>query len=86
MYISVKHNQILHPLSQQQVGNDLLNPLNEMTSATRRLSIMGTKRMNDFKRNINTIMHKSSARESVFFQDDPTVSILREKRKTYICT
>ncbi|KAG1054230.1 hypothetical protein G6F43_003740 [Rhizopus delemar] len=72
LYISVKHNQILHPLSQQQVGNDLLNPLNEMTSATRRLSIMGTKRMNDFKRNINTIMNKSPARESVFFQDDPT--------------
>ncbi|KAG1472849.1 hypothetical protein G6F56_001297 [Rhizopus delemar] len=61
LYTSVKHNQILHPLSQQH----------EMVNNTKRLSIMGTRRMNDFKKNINTIMNKNGARESVFYQEDP---------------
>lgn len=45
-----------------------------MVNNTKRLSIMGTRRMNDFKRNINTIMNKNGARESVFYQEDPIVS------------
>ncbi|CEG72491.1 hypothetical protein RMATCC62417_08043 [Rhizopus microsporus] len=71
LYISVKHHQILHPLSQQPINNDLLNPLQELTAGTKRLSIMGSKRMNDFKRNINMMMNKNSGRESMIFHEDP---------------
>lgn len=50
-----------------------------MVNNTKRLSIMGTRRMNDFKKNINTIMNKNGARESVFYQEDPIVSKKKNK-------
>lgn len=76
MYISVKNYQILQPLqSQQQNGDDnLLGPMPTST-VSKRMSMMGGKRMIDIKRSLNTMIHKSnSTRESMLFSDEPSVS------------
>ncbi|RCH81607.1 hypothetical protein CU098_002843, partial [Rhizopus stolonifer] len=77
MYVSVKNYQILQPTQHQQ-QNDLLSPTctdnNSLLSASssRRMSVMGGKRMIDIKRSLNTMMHKTtSARESILVQEDP---------------
>ncbi|KAI9268770.1 hypothetical protein BY458DRAFT_511027 [Sporodiniella umbellata] len=72
LYTSVKHNQILHPSSQHQTNDsDLFGSRNDVLMATNRLSVMGTRKMNDFKRNINTIIGKNATRESVLYLEDP---------------
>ncbi|KAI9478607.1 MAG: hypothetical protein EXX96DRAFT_482960 [Benjaminiella poitrasii] len=56
MYISVKHYQILQPLSRK-------------TSLNKRSSILGGRRVIGLKRSVNSIIRKSG-RESMFFQDN----------------
>lgn len=74
MYVSVKHYQILQPLQNQQsteAGNDFLSP----THTSKRMSMIGGRRMIDIKRSLNTMIHKSSTRESMLFLDEPLVKI-----------
>lgn len=74
MYVSVKNYQILQPLQNQQgeLNSDFLSPT---PIISKRMSMMGGKRMIDIKRGLNTMIHKStSARESMLFLDDPSVS------------
>lgn len=75
MYVSVKHYQILQPLQNQQsseVGNDFLSPTQ---SSSKRMSMIGGRRMTDIKRSLNTMIHKSaSTRESMLFLDEPLVN------------
>ncbi len=56
MYISVKHYQILQPLSRK-------------SSLNKRSSILGSRRVLGLKRSVNSIIRKSG-RESVFSIDD----------------
>lgn len=67
MYTSVKHNQILQPLSSQQlhVGGD----------QKRSSSILGSggRRVVDFKRSVNSMVRKSG-RESTLFSDDLVIN------------
>lgn len=77
MYISVKNYQILQPSQNQQEANNDLNSdfLYPTPSVSKRMSMMGGKRMIDIKRSLNTMIHKSgSTRESMLFLDDPSVS------------
>lgn len=78
MYISVKNYQILQPMQSsmdENSGDD--NAFLSVSTATsnKRMSIMGGKRMIDIKRSLNTMIHKNgSARESMLFLDEPSVS------------
>lgn len=86
MYISVKNYQILQPM-QNSIDDDGFNVgednsfLSVSTSTSnKRMSIMGGKRMIDIKRSLNTMIHKtSSARESMLFLDEPSVSYTMPK-------
>ncbi|GAA5804889.1 hypothetical protein HPULCUR_010398 [Helicostylum pulchrum] len=71
MYISVKNYQILQPLqNQQELNNEFLSPT--ATTSSKRMSMMGGRRMTDIKRSLNTMIHKTSgARESMLFLDEP---------------
>jgi hypothetical protein len=54
------------------MNNDFLNPT---PSVSKRMSMIGGKRMIDIKRSLNTMIHKpGSTRESMLFLDDPSVS------------
>lgn len=74
MYISVKNYQILQPLQskQSELNNDFLTPT--PTASSKRMSMMGGRRMTDIKRSLNTMIHKTSGtRESMLFLDEPLV-------------
>lgn len=80
MYVSVKNHQILQPMQHQhELNHDHLNPesLSFNSSNNKRLSIMmGGKRITDIKRSLNTMIHKSGARDSMLIADDlNTVSV-----------
>ncbi|GAN03834.1 sec7 domain-containing protein [Mucor ambiguus] len=79
MYISVKNYQILQPMQQSSLddssnsGGDDIAFLSVSTSSSKRMSIMGGKRMIDIKRSLNTMIHKNgSTRESMLFLDEPS--------------
>lgn len=75
MYMSVKHNQILQPLSHTSNHPERTNSLSLGDTGSKRLSIMGSKRMTDIKRGLNTMINKT-ARDSILFLEEPTVSNL----------
>jgi hypothetical protein len=70
-------------MQNQQLQNEGSNDLGFMdgnsflsvtSNASKRMSMMGGKRMNDIKRSLNTMIHKgTSARDSMLFLDDPAV-------------
>lgn len=80
MYISVKNYQILQPMQQSGLDdsgddNAFLSVSSGSTNSSKRMSIMGGKRMIDIKRSLNTMIHKNgSTRESMLFLDEPSVS------------
>ncbi|OBZ90732.1 PH and SEC7 domain-containing protein C11E3.11c [Choanephora cucurbitarum] len=75
MYVSVKNYQILQPTQHQ---NDTLNAHSDnssmlsASSGSKRLSMIGGKRMIDIKRSLNTMMYKNpNARDSLYIQEEP---------------
>ncbi|CAO3612388.1 unnamed protein product [Mucor fragilis] len=78
MYISVKNYQILQPMQQSGLDdsgddNAFLSVSSGSTNSSKRMSIMGGKRMIDIKRSLNTMIHKNgSTRESMLFLDEPS--------------
>lgn len=82
--MSVKNHQILQPMQNQRLQNESGNDsgtldgnsfLSVTSNASKRMSVMGGKRMNDIKRSLNTMMHKgTSARDSMLFLEDPMVT------------
>ncbi|CEP10540.1 hypothetical protein [Parasitella parasitica] len=79
MYTSVKNYQILQPMqynmedSGLSTGDEISLLSVSAPTNSKRMSMMGGKRMNDIKRSLNTMIHKtSSARESMLFLDEPS--------------
>jgi hypothetical protein len=71
-------------MQSQQPHNDANNEhgfmdgnsfLSVTSNASKRMSMIGGKRMNDIKRSLNTMIHKgTSARDSMLFLEDPAVT------------
>ncbi|KAI8641291.1 hypothetical protein BD408DRAFT_418492 [Parasitella parasitica] len=79
LYISVKNYQILQPMQYNMEDSGLStgdeNSFLSVSAPTssKRMSMIGGKRMNDIKRSLNTMIHKtSSARDSMLFLDEPS--------------
>ncbi|KAI8365713.1 hypothetical protein BD560DRAFT_448084 [Blakeslea trispora] len=77
MYVSVKNYQILQP-TQHQNQHDTQNinsdnsSLLSASSGSKRMSMIGGKRMIDIKRSLNTMMYKNSnVRDSLHIQEEP---------------
>lgn len=76
MYISVKNYQILQPLQSKEQQHELLTPASSLSS--KRMSMIGNRRMVDIKRSLNTMIHKTAnPRESMLFPDEPLVNYIK---------